>query len=243
MALVDKTTLKGYFNTGDRPNEDTFIDVFDSVLSLHGSDNQTVAGDITFTGDLFISGSTSIHHDSLQTPGAGVSGAAKNEWKVNNHNGHIITTGKIDIEGLTSDSTENAAIGDEGESNAYFMKLRHEDIGYVYFVSIVCVEAPAGGEVDLDLVFDEGTFAEGAVVGGDGDTDEVIIPAAADWTAGMSRTSDNAGGTHITINGDGSKLGLDDMYVYLRVGTSSSPTNGTYTAGKYVITLMGAEEF
>ena len=47
MALVNESVLKGYFNTGDKPSESTFIDVFDSVLSLHTDDNQTVAGETT----------------------------------------------------------------------------------------------------------------------------------------------------------------------------------------------------
>jgi len=49
MGLVNKTTLKGYFNTGDRPSESTFVDVFDSVLGLHSDDDQTVAGATTFS--------------------------------------------------------------------------------------------------------------------------------------------------------------------------------------------------
>jgi hypothetical protein len=49
MGLVNKTALKGYFNTGDRPSESTFVDVFDSVLGLHSDDDQTVAGATTFS--------------------------------------------------------------------------------------------------------------------------------------------------------------------------------------------------
>jgi len=52
MGLVNKTTLKGYFNTGDRPSESTFVDVFDSVLGLHSDDGQTVAGATTFSNSV-----------------------------------------------------------------------------------------------------------------------------------------------------------------------------------------------
>lgn len=49
MGLVNKTTLKSYFETGDTPTEAQFIDAFDSLLSLHADDDQTVAGATTFS--------------------------------------------------------------------------------------------------------------------------------------------------------------------------------------------------
>ena len=58
MALVNESVLKGYFNTGDKPSESTFIDVFDSVLSLHTDDNQTVAGETTFSDGIKIGNGT-----------------------------------------------------------------------------------------------------------------------------------------------------------------------------------------
>lgn len=230
MALVDKTTLKGYFNTGDRPNEDTFVDVFDSVLSLHGNDTQTINGDVTFDGLVAFSGSFSVHSEKHDNAGAGVAGAARNEWKVHQQDGRIVTVGTIDIQGLTSDSTDTAAIGDEGASAAYFNKIQHQDHGFIEYVSITCTEAPQGGEIDLDLVFDTTSTTEGAVV------TDVVIPTGADWTVGLTRNSYNQGGTHVALTG-----GLDDYFVYLAVGTSSSPTNDTYTHGKFVITLIGVD--
>ena len=49
MASVNKTALKGYFNAGDEPTEANFVDVFDSLLSLHADDDQTVAGATIFS--------------------------------------------------------------------------------------------------------------------------------------------------------------------------------------------------
>ena len=52
MGLVNKTALKAYFQEGDIPIESNFIDVFDSVLGLHGDDDQTVAGHTTFSDQI-----------------------------------------------------------------------------------------------------------------------------------------------------------------------------------------------
>lgn len=56
MASVNKTTLKTYFNAGDEPTEANFVDVFDSLLSLHADDDQTVAGVTTFSDQLLARG-------------------------------------------------------------------------------------------------------------------------------------------------------------------------------------------
>ncbi len=52
MGLVNKAALKAYFQEGDIPKESNFIDVFDSVLSLHADDDQTVAGATTFSDQI-----------------------------------------------------------------------------------------------------------------------------------------------------------------------------------------------
>jgi len=177
-------------------------------------------------------GGFDIISDTAAAAGGGVVDAAKNTWTVSEINGITRTVGLIDIHGLTSDSTDTGAIGKEGVAAAYFTKLTHEINGYIHFAQITCVEAPTGGEIDLDLVFDTAALAEGAAA------DEVVITGALDWTIGESISSDNKGGTHIVLT-----TGLDDHYVYLAVGTSSSPTNGTYTAGKYVVVLEGVKVF
>ena len=42
MSSVSVATLKTYFNTGDKPTEANFIDVFDSMLNL--ADGGSIAG-------------------------------------------------------------------------------------------------------------------------------------------------------------------------------------------------------
>jgi hypothetical protein len=68
MSKVTRSKLKTYFQTGDQPTENEFIDVFDSTLNLSGSNAITgsliisgsnvslsVQGDITSTGDIIAS--------------------------------------------------------------------------------------------------------------------------------------------------------------------------------------------
>ena len=50
MSSVSVATLKTYFNTGDKPTEANFIDVFDSMLNL--ADGGTVAAATTFSAGL-----------------------------------------------------------------------------------------------------------------------------------------------------------------------------------------------
>ena len=49
MSAETRTTLKTYFNTGDKPTETQFGNLIDSNLNL--TDGGTVAGNAVFTGD------------------------------------------------------------------------------------------------------------------------------------------------------------------------------------------------
>ena len=55
MAKESRKRIKTYFQTGDQPTENEFINVFDSTLNLSGSN--------AITGSLIISGSTSDNAD------------------------------------------------------------------------------------------------------------------------------------------------------------------------------------
>ena len=58
MSLVTKTALKSYFETGDRPSQQNFIDIFDSLLSIHSDVNDTVAGNPTFASGVTVGNGT-----------------------------------------------------------------------------------------------------------------------------------------------------------------------------------------
>ena len=48
MSKKTRSVLKSYFNVGDQPTEDQFIDVFDSTLNL--SEDNAITGSLTISG-------------------------------------------------------------------------------------------------------------------------------------------------------------------------------------------------
>jgi hypothetical protein len=185
--------------------------------------------DVVHKGPVTMESALILNEGTQAAEGAGVSDAETNNWKVYTIGGITYTVGNIDITALTSDATDTGVIGEEGAANSYFTQITAATNGYIFEASIVCVEAPAGGEVDLDLVFDTTATTEGAAA------TDVVLAAGADWTIGASK--------HTMIADTALTAGLADYYVHLAVGTSSSPTNGTYTAGKYVVILKGVKAF
>jgi len=65
MSSVSVATLKTYFNTGDKPTEANFIDVFDSMLNL--ADGGTVAGTTTFSAATINTGMQRLSTDAILT--------------------------------------------------------------------------------------------------------------------------------------------------------------------------------
>lgn len=43
MSIVDRTTLKSYFETGDKPTEAQFIDLIDTLFSLYDDSSDNIA--------------------------------------------------------------------------------------------------------------------------------------------------------------------------------------------------------
>ena len=59
MAKQNRTTLKGYFETGDIPSQAQYADLIDSNLNLSETTDQTTAGGLNITGNLTASGNIS----------------------------------------------------------------------------------------------------------------------------------------------------------------------------------------
>lgn len=158
--------------------------------------------------------------------GAGITGGTGTVCKSGVfRQGDIITTRFIvDLTGLNSDATEGDIIGLDGTAEGCFLGAWSEEIcGFAIGGLVTCLEAPATGEVDIDLyAADEAT---GVTDGAIGDlTETALMAAAADWTAGAQKV----------LTG----LPADGQYLYLTVGTASTPTAGTYTAGKFMIEIF-----
>ena len=133
----------------------------------------------------------------------------------------------IDLTDLESEATLADIIGDDGVANSHFGRIDYSQTGIIHKSVITCLEAPAGGEVDIDVYQSSvGTGTEGSAVTSLAGSTQ-LLNTNTDWTAGTSKT--------FTTNP------TDDYYLYLSVGTDSSPTAGTYTTGKFLIELYGTK--
>ena len=65
MAVISKTNLKEYFNKGDKPTENQFIDLIDSFMHAESSEF------VNITSSGFISASNIISSTSFNTTYSG----------------------------------------------------------------------------------------------------------------------------------------------------------------------------
>jgi hypothetical protein len=130
----------------------------------------------------------------------------------------VKTTIMIDLTGLQSTGSGDI-IGKNGAGIAYIARVTTADNGVIFGVTMECFETPAGGDPDINLhSATEGTGVEDTAIS---DLTETLIINGGDQAAG-SRT---AGGTIVA-----------DQYLYLTTGAA---TDGEYSAGRLVITLLG----
>ena len=124
----------------------------------------------------------------------------------------------IDLTGLNSGGTANDIIGVNNAINCYIARLPAMT---VLGGRMTCLEAPAGGDTDIDLYSAlEGTGAEDAAV--TGLTETLLI---------------NAGTQSLgTVTYFAADPAAND-YLYL---AGQSTSNATYTAGRFLIEIFGA---
>jgi hypothetical protein len=123
----------------------------------------------------------------------------------------------IDLTGLNSGGTANDIIGVNGASNCYIARLPSMT---VLGGRMTCLEAPAGGDTDIDLYSAlEGTGAEDAAVTG---LTETLLINAGTQTRG-------------TVTYFAADPSAND-YLYL---AGQGTANATYTAGRFLIEIFG----
>ena len=126
--------------------------------------------------------------------------------------------------GLASVATDGDIIGFGSTLPAYIGQIKAAVNGTIVAGRMSLFETPATGEVDIDLyAATEGTGKGDDAVGGL--TETKIFDAAGDW------------GTVTQVRMAAAPAA--DSYLYLTVGTNSTPTAGTYTAGIYLIEFFG----
>lgn len=134
-------------------------------------------------------------------------------------NGIIITEIKVDLQGLTSKDTANDVIGLAAGGVAYIGRNVVATNGVIFKIELICLETPAGGDNDVNVVAN----------------------------ASATLAYDDAGGTTYGINGGDAVAGqmiqnlvqglTANHYFYLTAGTGD--TAAAYTAGQFIVRLHG----
>jgi hypothetical protein len=134
----------------------------------------------------------------------------------------------IDLTGVASVATDNDIIGVGTTLAAHFGQITAARNGTILCGSMECLETPAGGEVDLNLWSADEATGKGSdlITGLTGEL--TLVDRAGDWAVNDRYSI-------------GAVVPGANQYLYLAVGTSSTPTAGTYTAGKFLIELLGYE--
>jgi hypothetical protein len=202
-------------NTLTGNNTFTGTNTFSGSLVASGGVTGAITGNVTgnLVGDLTPAVEAAEH-------GAGAIGTAftptTTRWM---ENGVIITQIKIDLTGLASVATANDVIGLAAGGNAYIGRNVVATNGIIFKTQFACIETPAGGDNDVNVVVNSsGTLAY------DGAGGTTYISNSGDLLAGQ--TIENLLPA-LTAN----------HYFYLTAGTGD--TAATYTAGMYVLTLYG----
>ena len=109
MAIVDRATLKTYFETGDKPTEAQFIDLIDSLFNLLDGDSDDIIEGIvkrfmTATEKSKLASITEVVADTVDT-GALTAGVAK----AVTHNLNITTDSTILVARDNAD-TQNVSV-------------------------------------------------------------------------------------------------------------------------------------
>ena len=102
MAKQTRTTLKGYFETGDTPSQAEYADLIDSKLNLseNNTGNLQITGDITASGNISASGT--IFANNFQSTGGDVNGVSFTDDL--NISGDITASGNISASGTSTGS-------------------------------------------------------------------------------------------------------------------------------------------
>jgi len=105
MASKNRTTLKGYFETGDTPSQAQYADLIDSNLNLSETTDQTTAGGLNITGNVTSSGNISASGGIEATSFQGTFGSSGVDWNARGASytfaggTHITASGNISASG------------------------------------------------------------------------------------------------------------------------------------------------
>ena len=139
--------------------------------------------------------------------------------------GDVIKTSiYVDLDGLMPGGAANDIVGANDQANCHLGQYTTGKMGTLFAAKMFCVEAPTGGEPDIDLYSaEESTGTENAAITGLAETK--LLDAGADWTATMAPK-------HLTA------LPAADEYFYLVISGDAGDLS-EYGAGKFIIEFWG----
>ncbi len=199
------------------------VEYSEGVTGAAGQD--LIVDDLTAAGT-FTLGTSVFDSDVLAGQAlAGFTGGTGTIYKtaVTRKGGLYVTEVLFDLTGLGSSTTDLDVIGQGAAAAAYVCKLTAAECGTtILTVELKCLEAPATGVSDLDLY----SAVEGTAKFDDGIaalTETALITAGGAWTNGLIKAA--------------TTVPLSTEYIYLTCGAAG--TVGTFTAGKFLLTIIG----
>lgn len=157
--------------------------------------------------------------------GTGVDGSEGYHGSIARVGGLIVTNIYCNIDDLVGSATDLDIIGESGVANCTWGQITTAKSGTIIGGTVTCLEVPTGGTADIDF------YSSNVATG----TQDVIITDAA---LGTETALVTAGGAWTAAAPVKSLTGLPtaDDYIYIVNGAASG---GTFTAGKFLITLYG----
>ena len=168
---------------------------------------------------------TMAANDMPTTAGAGITGGADNFASCVEKIGSLFkTTIVIDIDGLNSGANADDIVGHADQANCSLGQLTTARNGTIFAGEMTCIEAPTGGDEDIDLwEGDVATGTEDVDIETAMTTEDKLIDSGGDWTAGRV----------VPLTG----APTANYHLYLCASTGD--VNDTYTAGIFKIELWG----
>ena len=205
-------------------SENGFAQITKTAATGAITENTTIdsSGNVSAGGTLSVTGRSTLTGNTIATTaGTGITTGTGTVYEAGVIKiGEVFhTTILIDLTGLAS-SGSGDIIGKDSTANSHIGQITAAVNGTVLGGKLTCLEAPAGGDPDINLWYaDEATGTEDAAV--TGLTNQVQICDSGDLALNsvVSLTTVAA-----------------DKYLYMATGAS---TNADYTAGKLLIEFWG----
>ena len=205
-------------------SENGFAQITKTAATGAITENTTIdsSGNVSAGGTLSVTGRSTLTGNTIATTaGTGITTGTGTVYaaSVIKTGGIFHTTILIDLTGLAS-SGSGDIIGKDSTANSHIGQITAAVNGTVLGGKLTCLEAPAGGDPDINLWYaDEATGTEDAAV--TGLTNQVQICDSGDLAL-------NSVVSLATV--------AADKYLYMATGAA---TNADYTAGKLLIEFWG----